>query len=419
MMLLGLAAPAFADDTQSQLDSMKAQIAKMETIINQNQKPQIGQAQDWFNRITISGLINADAYFADRTPNFKKTASNTAGVISGSETVDGATQNFALQNANIFAHAVVNDWTTADVSIMYQDNNANFVPRIGKKTDLDQAYVTIGNFAKSPVYFRAGKFFEAFGMYERFPLITNPTQLLSETKATTAQVGFVLPQGFYGSVAAFRGLPKASNGNVLTQNATTGDITGHSNLDNGRTRVQNGVANLGYMYATDNFGTKIDVGYIYNMADVNYMASSLPAYTKAFGGISASVDVRYNAFDAGLRYVGATQESQDLVGTNGHLGAKPKAFGIDAGYTFPVLAHSSRIGVGYQATKQAALVGGSSSFDFNGLPKNRWYADYMVNVSKWTDVGVAVYRDKDYAQSDLGTGNKATVGVLRLSVKIA
>lgn len=410
MMLLGLSAPVFADDTQSQLDSMKAQIAKMESVIGQNQNANISQSQDWFNRISISGLINADAYVANKAPVFNR---------------DGSTQNLALQNANIFAHAVVNDWVTADIDFVYQDSNANFVPRPNNSTALDEAYVTIGNFARTPIYFRAGKLYEAFGMYERYALITNPTQLLSETSATTAQVGFVLPQGFYGSIAAFRGLPKASDGEAIKYD-TVGGVTANGVEDN-RNRVQNGVANLGYMYSSDNFGAKVDVGYIYNMADVNYIAAILPSQTKAFGGISASADIRYGAFDAGLRWVGATKRSDDILGSVEVVGpnllsakgAKPQAGGIDVGYTFPVLAHSSRLGAGYQFTKEAALVGGSSIGNINGLPKNRWYADYMVNISKWTDVGVAVYRDKDYAVSDLGTGEKATVGILRLSVKIA
>lgn len=431
MMLLGLAAPAFADDNQSQLDSMKASIAKMETIIGQNQNANISQPQDWFNRITISGLVNVDAYVANRPSVFKATTfSATVPFVTTNvnPSSSGGSNNIALQNANIFAHAVVNDWVTADIDFVYQDNNHNFVARPNNSTALDEAYVTIGNFARTPVYFRAGRIYEAFGMYERYPLLTQPTQLLSETSATTAQLGFVVPMGFYGSIAGFRGLPQsANNAGFVVKNSQASGVTANGIEFGNRTQVQNGVANLGYMYATDNFGAKLDVGYIYNMADVNYIAATLPIQTKAFGGVSASADVRYNAFDAGLRWVGAVRNTPDIISTNGG-NAKPQAGGVDIGYTFPVMAHSSRIGAGYQYTRQAVLAGGSSSFNVNGLPKNRWYADYMVNISKWTDLGFAVYQDKDYGTSDgctpeatscAGTGNTSTVGVLRLSVKVA
>ncbi len=67
------------------------------------------------------------------------------------------------------------------------------------------------------------------------------------------------------------------------------------------------------------------------------------------------------------------------------------------------------------------------------LPKRRIYADYLVNIAKWFDLGVAVFQDKDYDLGagptivideetrtlPLGTGGKSTVGQLRASIKFA
>lgn len=70
------------------------------------------------------------------------------------------------------------------------------------------------------------------------------------------------------------------------------------------------------------------------------------------------------------------------------------------------------------------------------LPSRRIYVDYLMNVSQWFDVGVAIFQDKDYS---LGTdqlvtitgsgntnviapgasGNKSTVGQIRASIKFA
>lgn len=257
-MMVMLSAPAFAADTQSQLDSMKAQIAKMDAVINQNQNPNIRQA-DWFNRITISGIMNADAFMADRASNFRTvSAGGYAGALPlGTATPSGNAQNLSLSNANIFVHALVNEWVAADVDFIYQDSNRNFVARSANASALDEGYVTIGNFAKSPIFFRAGRLYEAYGVYERYPMLTNPTQLLTETSATTAQLGFVLPQGFYGSIAALQGLPSVGNG-IAYSNASSGYVNGNQN---NRSRIQNGVANLGYSFNGDNnFGAKIDVG---------------------------------------------------------------------------------------------------------------------------------------------------------------
>jgi len=412
-MMVMLSAPAFAADTQSQLDSMKAQIAKMDAVINQNQNPNIRQA-DWFNRITISGIMNADAFMADRASNFRTvSAGGYAGALPlGTATPSGNAQNLSLSNANIFVHALVNEWVAADVDFIYQDSNRNFVARSANASALDEGYVTIGNFAKSPIFFRAGRLYEAYGVYERYPMLTNPTQLLTETSATTAQLGFVLPQGFYGSIAALQGLPSVGNG-IAYSNASSGYVNGNQN---NRSRIQNGVANLGYSFNGDNnFGAKIDVGYIANMADVNYVAANLESYGRNVPAFAVSGDFRMAWFDAGLRYVGATRsfEATDILSRAGTTGARPQAYGIDLGATFPVMAHASRLGVGYQQTKDAVNVGAF------GMPRDRWYADYMVNFNKWSDVGFAYYRDHDYTRNDGGTNALSNVGMLRLSIKAA
>lgn len=78
LILLGLAAPAaFASvaatpsaSTQSQLDSMRAQLNKMEAVMNQNSAGGFEQSSDWTSRITLSGLANVDAYASNTSPNF-------------------------------------------------------------------------------------------------------------------------------------------------------------------------------------------------------------------------------------------------------------------------------------------------------------------------------------------------------------
>lgn len=424
LMLLGLAAPAFADDTQSQLDSMKAQIAKMEQVIDQNQNANIRQPQDWFNRITISGLVNVDGFISDKSPRFKEmglaspaqlhTNLGDIAIPLSVPAPSGNAQNLALDNANFFIHAAVSDWVTADIDFVYQDNNNNFMLAAQPASMLDEAYVTIGNFSRTPVFFRAGRIYEAFGQYERYPLVLNPTQQLSQTSGTTAQLGFVAPVGFYGSIYGLKGLPKSNSG--ISNNNGFGTVTNLS-----RNRVQNFGANLGYMYASDLFGAKIDVGYLGNMADVNFIAPTLNSYTSTTGGLAASFDMRYSWFDMNLRYVGATKSfsATDIVGTDGVSGAKPRAYGAELGASFPVMAHSSRVGVGYQRTSDAVNVGGVGFGQTTGLPLQVWYADYAFNFTKWSDIGLAYQNIKDYNVDKGGTGRTSNVGTVRLSVKIA
>ncbi len=416
LMVLGLAAPAaFADapatanaSTQSQLDAMKAQLNKMEAVVNQNSAGGFQQAADWTSRITISGLLNVDGYASNTTPNFGLSEL----------TVDGHSNNIAVNNANLFVDALVNDWTNVHLGLAYSSNRSTAFSREAATPTFDEGYVTIANFTESPLFFRAGREYLPFGVYNRYPMVQNPTQLLSETTGTAAQAGFVSPVGVYGSVYGFRGLKQASD-------------------PANRPRVNTWGADLGYAYSDAMYGLKLDAGYINNFNNVNYVAAapiqSAIGYTNRIGGLALSADGNAGPFDAALRYVTALQGMTDALdihynqnaGTFTATKAEPYAYGAELGYTFPVLAHQSRAGLGYQHTSDTSsnniggVTGSVAAVGSYGLPKNRYYGNYTVNVSKWTDVGFELYHDRDYSVSHGGTGTSATVGVLQLGVKFA
>jgi hypothetical protein len=400
LMLLGLAAPAFADDsaTQAQLDQMKAQINKMQAVINQNGSGafQLQQPADWMSRITISGLANLDAGYGTRAPIFRSASASGGGNVS----------NIDLNNANVLVDAAINDWTTAHMNLMASSNvHQDLAPVFAAtSTDsnrvlLDEAYVTLGNFAQSPLYFRGGKEYVPFGVYDLYPMVVNPTQALTQNNATAAQVGFVSPMGLYGAVYGFRGLTQAND------------------AVNNRAAVKSYGADLGWTACTSAWGVKLDAGYINNMADVDYVGTStglLGSYVSKVPAYSLHAGFNVQQFDIKGDYVSAASSFDTADLTYNGSGAKPKAYGAEAGYSFPVMNnHTSRVALGYQHTRDAVNVG------TYGLPLTRWYGMYTVNVSKWTDVGFELYRDRGYSVSNGGTGNNATVGQLRLGVKFA
>ena len=123
-VLLGLVgAPAMAAvvtsttttvDTQTQLDVMKAKIGKMESILNQNQGGNgltAGETQDWFNNVTVSGLINVDALASNRTPD------------GTSRYVGDSSNEVSLSNASLFVDANINNWTKAHLGLNHRDNS--------------------------------------------------------------------------------------------------------------------------------------------------------------------------------------------------------------------------------------------------------------------------------------------------------
>ena len=408
MFVLGLvsgpvmAAVPYDPNVLPAVDAERAKVAKMEAVIEQNQAGYFQQPMDWFNRITISGQANVDAELASRSP---ITFAN------------GYASALILNNANIYVDALLNDWTTVHANFLYQDLSNGYFdfkstrPLPVNSPTVDEGYVTIGNFARSPFYFRAGRQYVDFGNYNRYPMLASFTQVLSETSGTAATVGFVSPVGFNASAFLLNGAPRIGIG---------GDPV---SFGVARNRVRNFGVNAKFCSSTDFFGYEIGVNYLRNMADVNYIANSIgSSYFNAVGGIGASADIWTGPFDASVRFVTAVQrfspfEAADVSGGIVKNGAEPSAWTIDAGYSFQVLAHQSRFGLGYQGSSEAAAFFSPGSFGH--LPQNRYLANYRVNISRWTDVGVEIWQDRDYSSSNAGTGTNATTGLLRLGVKFA
>jgi len=441
MFILGLASsPALAntysaENTQAQLDAMKSKIAKMESIINTN-GPGNFQQPNWFNRISISGQANLDARWGNRSPiNF---GLGPDGVLRNQSATD-----LSVNNANLYFDAAVNNWTKVHVGLLYRDTNnfssvagiasvpsSQFNPQLGNNnfnSVLDEAFVRIGNFEKTPVYFQGGKQYIAFGNYKQFPMVVPFTQLLTQSNQTAATIGFVDGSGFNGAAYIFRGAPKM--GDIAAPGVVGGFPT--------TSRVQNFGVNLGIANTNDKMGYNFSVGYLRNMVDVKYIRDRIGsnanaigpgAYFNPVGALSVDAGIAVGAFDANAHYVTALQtfDARDMqyVSAGRAVAAKPRAWGIELGYGFKVVGdHQSRVSVGYQASRQTGGIinaGRVTQTTVNGdlnIPKQRWVADYTVNVSKNADVGVAVYNDRDHNSG--GTNRSATVGVLRLAVKFS
>lgn len=418
MLALGVAssvALAAGSDTVSraEFDAMKDQVTKMEAALNQNQggialQNNPSAAKDWFNRVTISGQVGVDA-FSSSNANYRFQAN------------DSTNSAVELPVANLFVDAQVNDWVKAHAGLHFhsnvgRDGLVNSYLSLGQARAewLDEAYVTVGNFAQSPFYVRAGRQYIPFGSYKRFDVTPSLTQLLTQTNATALQAGFVMANGVHGAVYTFNG--------------TDTDVNVH------KRRVNNFGVNLGLASSYDNVNYQASVGYLYNLADVNYIkVGAINSVDHVVGGLSADASIQTGPFDASLHYVTALRTfGPGDVNTNGIVnrvdgkGAKPAAWGVDAGYGFDTAGHASRLGVGYQRSSQATNVGPLAYVNVSedqviqyGMPKERYLAQYTVNVWTNTDLGFQLYHDRDYKGNNseiIGTANKATTGVVRLTV---
>jgi hypothetical protein len=437
---------------------ISAEAVKLNAALDQNQGGVVEGKRnrpDWIERINISGLINVDAVFSSRTPevlDFTDVKKNTPYVLDAFGS-DRSANDIALADANIFVDACVNKWTTTHVAFLFRDHDGLQAIRQFRKGDVfdpkdlrvklwsnnsvqnfnvnadslglpdegffvDEAYITIGNLERSPFFLRAGRQYVPFGDYERYTMTDSFTKLLSMTSATALQAGYVADMGpgvFNGSVYAFRGLSQ--------------DNEFHDATD-GKIRVRNWGAHVGYAQDSDNYQFNLTAGYLHNMADVDFISVGLrdrnedettPAdfYEEAVGAYSLRADASVGPFDAGVRYVAALDEFEpsDVFYDDEEVEgpAKPKAVTVDLGYTFDMMNHHSRLGVTYQHSKEAKRVGPM----LMGLPQTRWGVDYQINLLNRTDLAFELINDKDYAVDNCGSDHHRTIGTVRLSVAFA
>ncbi|OIZ99138.1 hypothetical protein BEV13_06210 [Rickettsiella grylli] len=432
---------------------------KIDSLLGRNQPGGFDQPCGWMCRINVSGWMNTDAYITNTPPIFI-TEIPFDNLFDISETpivlTSNRTSDLLLNNANLFIDTRVNPWMKAEISLVYsslspfpggegkyQIPNSLLIYKPINRINLDTAYITLQNLTISPLYLRWGKEYVPFGKYDPYSFVVseNPTQLLSEINATTIQLGFTMPNGLYGSIYTFAGQPRLADGGVTR-------------------RIQNGGANFGYTYSDCMSNFTIDGGYIGSITDTNFLSSyytntnievpflipglpnanqttipglpdqKAPAYT-------VNAEFQWGPFDVNGHYIATTRDFRKplllafpVTPSPDQLSVltfkKPKLWGFELGLTFPAIANQTRLAVGYQATKHLAGL----------LPRQRIYVDYLMNISQWFDIGVAIIQNKDYALGEDqlseitptgrrliiapgASGNKSTVGQLRASIKFA
>ena len=371
----------------------------------------------WFNRVQFSGGLNVDA---------GKWGNRNANIMGENY------QRLSLNDVHLDVTATVNEWVKAFASFSYNtatindptDGYAQF-PHVSEYDaaysnnvssgnsntfQVEQAFVTIGNFDSSPFFVQVGKQFQDYSQYPLHPITESFTQVLSKTLATSAKVGFIT-NGFHGSVAAFDN-PTAKVGQTK--------------------RPTDYVAAIGYDQVSDQMGFDLGLSYMYDMNGVNDVAYSVNQFTGGgfntrTGAVALYGDVNSGPFTVGARWTRALQRFNPLdLPKNGVAdtttlagvsivnadasGAKPWAFGIQAGFNFePIFGcNKNNVYIGWQTSQDAAGL---------GLAKSRWLAGYDVEVWKSTKLGVEWDRDIAYSQSRGGSGNNSNLVSLRAGVE--
>jgi len=344
---------------------------------------------DWFNRIGVSGGVNFDARWGNRSQGY----------------MGENNQRLSLNDAYVNLAATVNDWAKGFASLSF--NSTSPVNGLmggqyssaytNNQLNLEQGYLTIANYDQSPLFFQVGKQFTDFGRYTIHPITRSMAQVLTESLVTSAKLGFITKMGLHGDIYAF-------------SNPSTQVGIAHSKSVYG--------AAIGYDQINDQLGFDVGVGYMSNMLGVNDVNASLETagnYIHTVGAVAVYGDVNSGPFNIGARYVSAIQRfspndiSTTFEGTANTLsGAKPWAADITAGFGFNNMGKNQNVYLGYQTSNNAVNI---------ALPKNRWLVGYNVDMWRNTNVGLEVAHDTAYSSGNGGSGNSSNIVTARAGVK--
>jgi len=335
----------------------------------------------WFERIQIAGLIEVEAgYF---------------------EPFDAPSESdLVLATFELGIAAQVTDWVEIGAALLYEEDDTDL--------EVDLAFATLYNPDVAPVFFTVGQVYVPFGAYET-NLVSDPLTLeIGETRETAAELGFV-HQGFGGSVYGFNGDHKL----------------------NGDNRISSWGANLSYAWEQDDITVAGGVGWINNLGDSDSLQDTVADNRNATfdelvegedpradsfstdpidrtGGWTANLAVIVGQFNFIGEYLSATDDfDPDSLSYKDH-GARPSAWNIELGYSFPVLGKETVAAVAYQGTDEAVGL---------ELPKESWLIGWSIGLFDNTALSFEYRNDSDYSEGEGGTGDSGNSFVAQLAVE--
>ncbi len=387
LLITTITSAAYAEGVTTKQAPVSEQAGFYQSTINQlNQSTEdkaSGTNLDWAKYVSMSGGLYADAKAGDQTY----------------ETQGENTHRLSVTNAHVTVDATPNTWTKLTVVTNYSGasnsyaanpddavtsvNNSNVD---GNTTDnyvyIDQAYATFGDESRSPFFVQMGKQYLPFGQYNLNPVVKSLGQILTETNATDAQLGFVVPEGLYGSAYTFE--------NPINSDGTSG------------VRPYNGGAVLGYKKVNADINVDAGVGYMNNMSGVgaiaNYIDQGVPqqGYGSSVAALAPYFTFQTGPFGINFDYVSALSSFDKTAlpyEVDGSHGAKPSAADIQATYAFNRYDMNNVLFIGYQVSDQASAL---------NIPKKRYLVGYNLYPLTNLMIGFEIARDTNYSGTVVG-----------------
>lgn len=298
--------------------------------------------------------------------------------------VGHTTGDLNLSAAELIVVAQMSPWFLGYSDLEYEDSRPAVTGRRidNSNVKIRQAFMTVGNFNRSPFYGTLGQIFVPFGRYSSY-MVTSPlTLVLGRTKARALNLGFK-HHGFFGMVYGFRG-------ETGTQEKIAGGGT------------------LGYGFSNDHRRAEVSVGVLSNLAESDGMQHSGRSDFRGFGAspatertlkrvpavdIQAKVGINQWSFIGEL--VAATARFNPMDLSQNGVGAKPMALNVEGAYSFEFFQRPGAIALGYGWSDDGLAL---------NLPKQSFKTTF--NTSFWRDTiqSIELRHDINYAAGTTAGG---------------
>ena len=409
---------------------LSGEYSAQERFIDTNAARSPVAAFDWVNRFHLSGMINVDGKYSSRAP---------LGTASGFRINENAS-DINVNNANLFVDVDVNRLVSGHIGVAYVSDSVNLLDwdvntnfngtaftdsvRSDKgavwangRLSVDEAYITIRDFSQSPIFFRAGKMYVPFGdNSDIYPITYSLSQLLSQTRGTAAQAGWVSNYGLYGSIYALTG---AESSFKLARHVRPIIFPNDGSPFESYTVLNNWGANLGYCAGFDDVRYHVSASYIKDIRDSEFLSSiqDLVKFTffedgghrgmgfrfRQDAGVALHGDATYGPVNLTANYVTALhsllsrhdhdtrQEGDDHHHHRHHDSTHISAGDITGTYNVNFWGYNTGFSLGYQRSWEAAPV----------LPEWRVQGDIGVCILPHTTLTLEYHYDRDYSRDDL------------------
>lgn len=299
--------------------------------------------------------------------------------------IDGNTDSyFNVRSLNIYLDAAVSKAYTAHVALNAESQLANNMPSgetIDHNLTLDEAFLTVSNFMKSPMFVKAGKSYTPFGAYQdAHPTVFSINQRYVQANNTNIALGFASNAGY--SLKGFVYEDQSSNdwdqfGLTL---GYAGDLMG----------------------AAKGMKVGLNLSYVDNYASLANGGDGSFDNTESAYNLAAGLKVR--DFKFGVEYfkvsgdlMNDTVDSDTGDTITAYAGnSKPSVLSFKAGYDFKAVGRNANIHAGYEKARDASLMPqAGSNAQFDETAESGTTSASMMSPEKHTNVGIGVNVDKN------------------------